>query len=225
MDFYEILCPYKLEDHINKNPSNVYKKNEFLFMEDDVAKDIYLIDNGKVKVGYYDERGNESITAYLGKGEILGEMALLGDTYHRTFAQVMESGTQVCKISVNKARELTRDYVPFAMEMNRRISGRILKLQRRIEILLRKSVRTRLMEFLKDLAVDHGRKRDGGFWISHSLTQTDIANLIGTSRKSASLNLNELEDEQLIEFSKKHIFIHDMDKFDRALSESESIYV
>lgn len=208
-NFYEILCPYKLEDHVRKNPLNVYSRNDFLFMEEDSVNEIILIDNGKVKVGQYDEKGNETVIYFSGKGEILGQMALLGETRHRSFAEVMEDGTQVCKMSVQKAMQLTRDYVPFALEMNRRISGHVRKLERRIEILLFKSVRTRLMEFIKDLAKEYGRQRDNGIWISHALTQSDIATLIGTSRKSASLVLNEMEDEGMISFDRRHIFIHD----------------
>ena len=161
-DFYEILCPYKMKDHVKKHPPNVYHKNDFLFMEDDSMHNILLIDNGKVKVGQYDEQGKENVIAFLGKGEILGQTALLGDKYHRYFAEVMEDGTQICKMSVNKARELSRDYVPFAIEMNRRINGHIRKLERRIEILLYKNVKTRLVEFLKDLAEEHGIPKDDG---------------------------------------------------------------
>ena len=211
-NFYEVLCPYKLEDHVKKNPLNVYSKNDFLFMEKDYVKEIILIDNGKVKIGQYDEAGNENVIYFSGKGEILGQMALLGETRHRAFAEVMEDGTQVCRMSLQKAMQLTRDYVPFAIEMNRRISGHVRKLERRIELLLCKSVRTRLKEFIKDLAQEYGRPTDGGILVSHSLTQSDIATLIGTSRKSASLTMNELEDEGLIDFDRKHIFIHHPDQ-------------
>ena len=206
-NFYEILCPYKLEDHVKQNPLNIYSKNDFLFMEHDSVKEIILIDNGKVKVGQYDVSGNENVIYFSGKGEILGQMALLGETEHRSFAEVMEDGTQVCKMTIKKAMQLTRDYVPFAIEMNRRISGHVRKLERRIEILLNKNVKTRLKEFIKDLAKEYGQSKDSGLYISHNLTQKDIATLIGTSRKSASLILNELEDEGLINFDRKHIFI------------------
>ena len=57
-DFYKILCPYKLEDHLQKNPNDVLNKNEFLFMEKDPCKEIILIDCGKVKIGHYDQEGN-----------------------------------------------------------------------------------------------------------------------------------------------------------------------
>ena len=186
-------------------------------MEEDLVKHILLIDHGKVKVGQYDSRGNENVISFLGRGEVLGQMALLGETHHRSFAQVMENDTQVCRLSIEKAIELTRDYVPFAIEMNRRINGHIKKLERRIEILLFNNVKTRLLEFLKDLAKDHGRERDGGIWVSHSLTQSDIAALIGTSRKSASLLLNEIEKEGLINFDRKHIYIPNIDQLNRVL--------
>lgn len=214
-NFYEILCPFKLENHVKKNPQSIYLKHDFLFMEQDFCRDILLIDTGKVKIGHYDPEGKEMVYAFLGKGEILGQMALLGETNHRCFAEVMENGTQICKMSVEKARELTRDYMPFAMEMNKRIYGHVKKLERRIEILLFKNIKDRLIEFLKDLAHEHGRSRDGGIWISHTLTQSDIAILIGTSRKSTSLLLNELEDSGLITFDRKHIFIANLDKLDR----------
>ena len=222
-DFYKILCPFKLEDHLKTNPLNVYGKHDFLYMEKDPCKEIILIDKGKVKIGQYDLQGNEQVIAFIGKGEILGHMALLGETRHRSFAEVMEDGTQVCKMSVDKARELTRDYVPFALEMNRRIGGHIRKLERRIEILLCKDIKTRLLEFLKDLAAEYGRPRDGGVWISHNLTQSDIAALLGTSRKSASLLLNELAAEGSIEFDRRHIFIFNPDAFRQMGLEQESL--
>ncbi len=215
-DFFRILCPYKYGDHLKQNPTNAYKKNDFLFMEDDPSDDIILIDQGKVKVGHYDRHGNECVIAFLGKGDILGEMAFLGETKHREFASVIEDNTQICKMSVSKARELARDYVPFSVEINKRIAGHVRKLERRIEILLFKDLKLRLMEFLKDMAKEYGRSRDGGIYISHSLTQSDIAVLIGTSRKSASLLLNELENDGLIRHDRRHFFIPDIKALEAA---------
>ena len=206
-DFHKILCPYKMKDYRHSKPNDVLKKNEFLFMENDPCTDIILIDKGKVKISHYDNDGNEKVIAFLGKGEILGHMAILGENKHRAFAEVMEDGTQVCKLSVDKAKELTRDYMPFAIEINRRIGEHIRKLERRIEILMRKDVRIRLAEFLYDLGQNYGKSKNNGIWITHNLTQSDIATLIGTSRKSASLYLNELENQGIIKFDRKHINI------------------
>jgi CRP/FNR family transcriptional regulator, cyclic AMP receptor protein len=207
IDFNRILCPYKYENYVKTSPPLALKKNEFLFFEDDPVQEIILIDSGKVKIGHYDHDGNERIIAILGRGEILGQMGLLGEQHHHVFAEVVEEGTQICKMSLDKARELTREYVSFAMEMNRRIGGHIRKLERRIEILLFKDIKLRLIELLMDMGKEYGRERDGMILISHNLTQTDFAMLAGTSRKSASLILNELETQGLIEFNRRQIFI------------------
>lgn len=222
-DFYKILCPYKYEEYVKHHPPHKYHKHEFLFHAEDPAREIILIDHGKVKTGHYDPEGNECVIALLGRGEILGQMALLGESHHKTFAEVLEEGTQVCRLSLEKALELTRDYVPFAIEMNRRIGGHIRKLERRIEILLFKDTKLRLIEFLKDMAKDYGRERDGGILVTHSLTQSDIAMLIGTSRKSASLMLNELEDAGLIQFNRVHIFIPDMKALEKAAMQRRAL--
>ena len=64
-------------------------------------------------------------------------------------------------MNIDKAKELTRDYINFAIEMNRRIGGHIRKLERRIEILLFKDIKLRMLELLVDMANEYGRERDG----------------------------------------------------------------
>ena len=210
VDLYDVLCPNKYGSHIKNHPLDCYNRHDFLFLPDDMAREIYLIDHGKVKIGYYDDIGDEHIKAILGRGEILGEMALLGQTRHREFAEVVENDTRICKLSVEKAIELTRDYKNFAIEMNRRIGERIQKLERRIEILLFKDARMRLVEFLKDLAQESGRVEKGCTVVEHDYTQQDIASLIGTSRKTVSLLLNELEEEMKIQLRRKRIVINNL---------------
>jgi CRP/FNR family cyclic AMP-dependent transcriptional regulator len=208
VDLYEVLCPYKYDDHLRAHPLHRYNKRDFLFLPDDPARDIYLIDKGKVKVGFYDEIGDEHVSAILGRGEILGEMAILGLTRHRDFAEVLEDDTRVCKLSVEKAIELTRDYKNFALEINKRIGERVKRLERRIEILLFKDARQRLMEFLKDLLKECGKPCEGKVLVLHNYTQQDIASLIGVSRKTASLLLNELEEKGLISMKRGQILFH-----------------
>lgn len=201
VDLFEVLCPYKFAKHVQHSPPMTYHKNEFLFLPNEMAKEIYLVTEGKIKVGYYDDEGNEFIKTYLARGEILGEMAFLGQGLHRDFAQVVQEGTQVCKMSVEKARELARDYVPFSREIYKKIGENIQKLERRLEILFHKDVHRRLLELLKDLKEMYGKPcaNGKGIVVEHSLTQQEMASLIATSRKSVSLILNELEREGEVE--------------------------
>ena len=212
VDLNEILCPHKFKDHCEMHPMDCYNKMDFLFSPGDNAHEIYLIAEGKVKVGYYDDNGNEFVRAILGKGELLGETALLGEKKRKNFAEVIEDKTYICKLTLEKAKELKRDYKAFEFEINKRIGQKIQKLERRIEILLFKDARMRLVEFIKDLAEEKGVNSEKGIQIQHDLTQSEIAKLIGTSRKTTSLLLNELEDEGLIEQSRGMMTIKDLSR-------------
>jgi CRP/FNR family cyclic AMP-dependent transcriptional regulator len=212
VDLYEILCPYKYNDHLKAHPLLNFNKNDFLFMEGDAAREIFLVADGKVKVGFYDQEGNEQVIAFLGKGEILGEMAMFGTPRHREFAQCVANGTKICKLRVEKAQELARDYVPFSLTMTKRIGERAQRLERRLQILLFKDARQRLIEFLKDLCSEIGRPYRDGIKIMLDITQSDIAALIGSSRKTVSLLFTELEDEGIVKFyGRKEIYVADVE--------------
>jgi CRP/FNR family transcriptional regulator, cyclic AMP receptor protein len=213
VDLYEILCPYKYSDYIKSHPLSTFNKNDFLFMEGDASREVYLVADGKLKVGYYDDIGNEYVIAFLGRGEILGEMSIFGNTKHKNFAQIVRDNTMICKLSAEKARELARDYVPFSLTLNKMIGERMQKVERRLQILLFKDARQRLIEFLKDLCRDIGKPYRSGVKIDLDITQSDIASLIGTSRKTVSLLFTDLEEIGLVTFfGRKEIYVPNVEK-------------
>lgn len=212
VDLYEILCPYKYSDHLKSHPLASYNKSDFLFMEGDPVRELFLVAEGRVKVGYYDQEGNEQVLAFLGRGEILGEKALFGQTRHREFAQVVVDRTMICKLRVEKAQELARDYVPFSLTLTKRFGERMQRLERRLQILLFKDARQRLVEFLKDLCRDIGMPYRTGVKIMLEITQSDIAALIGSSRKTVSLLFTDLEEAGLVKFfGRKEIYVADVE--------------
>jgi CRP-like cAMP-binding protein len=73
-------------------------------------------------------------------------------------------------------------------------------------------VRTRIVEFLKENADSRGRQVGLETMIKHSLTQQDIANLVGASRQTVAAILNELRKSNLIHFNRNTILIRDLDK-------------
>ena len=207
VNLYDILCPHKYRDFLKNHPLETYNKADFLFMQNDLSQELYLIAKGKIKVGYYDDAGKEYIKAILGKGEIIGEKAFLGEMKHNDFAEVIQNNTRVCKLNVDNARALAQSNKPFSLAIYKRIGMRFRQMERRLEILLFKNARERLEAFIQDLAKERGEEVEGGIQIEHDFTQSDIANLLGTSRKTVSILLHDLGEELQLEYSRKQIFV------------------
>ena len=160
--------------------------------------------------------------AFLGQGELLGETAVFEKNVpHKEFAQVMMNNTLICKLSVDKAQELARDYTPFALTLNKKFGERLHRMERRLQILLCKDALQRLAEFLKDLCTDYGKAFGAnGMKVMLDITQSDIAALIGTSRKTVSILFSDLEQDQSIKFyGRKEFLIPDFDKLKKILAQ------
>jgi len=89
---------------------------------------------------------------------------------------------------------------------------RIRKLERKVESLVFKDARTRIIDFLKDAAEWKGKKVGFETMIPTKLTHKDIANLTGTSRQTVTTILNELKESNLINFDRRKILIRDLEK-------------
>ncbi len=206
-NLFKLLCPHKFKAYQETHEFEDYKKSDYIYFEEDSANKIYLIEKGKVKIGYYSEDGGEVIKAILTKGEIFGEKAILGENKRTEFAQSVDTLTSICPIGVDTMHELMRDNESFSLKIYKFIGMRFKRLERRLHLLLFKDTKTRLLEFFNELKEDYGTQCEhtGDVIIRHPYTQKDIANLIGTSRPTLNIIMNELKDNDQIDFNRKEI--------------------
>ncbi|MTI22960.1 Crp/Fnr family transcriptional regulator [Fulvivirga sp. RKSG066] len=195
-----------------KYPMSAYKKNEFIYFTNEKAKYIYMIAEGRVKIGHYTEDGKEVVKAILSKGEIFGELALTGEETREDFAQSLDDNTSVCPMGIEDMKNLMLEDKELSFKIYKLIGLRIRKLERKIESLVFKDARTRIIEFLKDAAEWKGKKVGFETMIPTRLTHKDIANLTGTSRQTVTTILNELKEQNLINFDRRKILIRDLEK-------------
>lgn len=209
VDLFKILCPHKVKEYMQCHSLIDYTKNDYIYFEEDNARSIYLIEKGKVKIGYYTEDGKEIVKAILTKGEIFGEQAMLGEDKRSDFARAIDNQTSICPVTVEVLHDLMKDNRNLSLKIYKFIGFRFKRLERRLQILLFKDTKTRLLEFLEELYEDYGYccKYTGTRIIRHPYTQKDLASLIGTSRPNLNLLLNELKDDGWLDFSRTEIRI------------------
>ena len=210
VNLFSIFCPKKFKEYRENHQSRNFKKGEFIYFSDDPASSIYLVTEGKVKLLYYTEDGDEVVKSVLTRGEIFGELALLGEDTRKDCAQVLSDRTSVCKLTLEQMQQLMKDDVSFALNIFKLIGLRISKLERKIDSLVFKDVRTRVIEFIKEFVMEKGEKNGPEYKADNFLTHKDIANLVGTTRQTVTTLLNELRNEGKIDFSRRTIYVADI---------------
>lgn len=211
VNLYNVLCPHKVKVMGDRHAFHHFKKDAFIYFPDEPATHVYMIAEGRVRIGHYLDDGKEVVTAILTTGEIFGELALAGEERRRDFAQSMDDKTSICPLSIEDLKSLMYENKELSFRMLKLVGLRLIKLERKMELLVFKDARTRIIEFLKDAASWKGKKVGYETMIPTKLTHKDIAALTGTSRQTVTTILNDLKEKNLITFDRRRILIRDLE--------------
>jgi CRP-like cAMP-binding protein len=212
VNLYQILCPHKVKAMSGRHQFLNFKRDQFIYFPDEPATYIYMVSSGRVRIGHYLDDGKEVIKSILTTGEIFGELALAGEEKRGDFAQAMDENTVICPLSIEELKSLMYGDKELSFKILKLIGFRLMKLERKLELMVFKDARTRIIEFLKDAAAWKGKQVGSETMIPTKLTHKDIASLTGTSRQTVTTILNELKDQNLINFDRKKILIRDLEK-------------
>ena len=174
---------------------------------------MFFLKKGRVKIVSYSEDGKEIIKKVLWPGEIFGELGLLDDESKRTdFSQAMDDDVLICAMNKDEMINMMSMNTKLNIKVMKLIGLRLKRVERRIESLICKSARTRLVEFIKELAEERGKKVGTEILIKHHLTHQDIANLNAISRQKTTAIMNELREENIINFDRNSILVRDINQ-------------
>ena len=207
----ELLCPVKSGPLDDNKITHHYKRGEFIYFPNELSEKIYFIDEGRVKIGSYSQDGKEIIKGVLGSGEIFGVLAIAGEERRKDFAQAMDSKVTLCERTVEEFKCLMMEDKKFSLHITKIIGSRLIRTERRLESLIFKDARTRIVDFLKELGETQGVAIGVETLVRSFLTHQEIANLTGTSRQTVTTVLNELREDNLIYFDRKRLLIRDLE--------------
>lgn len=201
------------EDLLANVPSLLidYDKDETIYNVGDSTKHIYQIVSGSVKIAKIDEQGKEVVKSILNKDNIFGEKALSGLSQRRDYAQTITSGTQIRAFEIEDVLKATSSDAQLNQKVIELLAKKLDRLEKRLESITSKDSRTRVVDFLRDLALESGQKVGFETLIKNNFTHKDIASLTGTSRQTVTTTLNNLKDQNIINFDRRRILIRDME--------------
>lgn len=187
------------------------KKNEYIYFPEDPSSSIFFLKKGRVKIGTYSDNGKEIIKAILGPGEIFGELSLVGEGKRKDFAMTLDNDVVLCAMGMKDMEEMMENNSMLGMSVTKLIGFRLQKIERRLESLIFKDARTRIIDFIVDLGREKGKSIGKEILVKHNLTHLDMANLTATSRQTVTTVLNELKEQNLIHLERNKFLIRDID--------------
>lgn len=210
--------PYEEKLKIEKlTVTNKHGKNENIYFPDEPSTDIYFVASGRVKIASNSVDGKENIKAIIYEGEMFGETGLIdNERFDKRidFAQSMEEDTVVCVISYDDMKQIIKTQKHLNDRLIKQITKRLRRTEKRLESIVFKDARTRLIDFIKELALDLGKPVGHEMLVKHRLTHQEIANITAISRQKVTTLLNELKQENLIYLERKSMLIRNMDSLE-----------
>jgi CRP/FNR family transcriptional regulator, cyclic AMP receptor protein len=175
-----------------------------LFLYGQNADALYFIERGLVKIDRPSE-GDQCVTLNLcSAGELVGEESLFPHQSYRTQAEAL-TPLVVFRVPSNQVLEAAANNPPLAMFLMGACLRRKQDLERRLELVAAHDVEKRILLCLADFAPHGEREGDGSS--SLPLTQRDVANLIGATRETTSLMLNQMERNGLLSLARGKVTI------------------
>jgi len=198
--------------------TKTFAKGKYIFSSGDFANKIYLVESGRIKVNYLGESGKQMTKEVLDEGDLFGVEALIGMTYRRDFAIAMES-TVVRSFGQKEIKRLLFHYPDLNALIIEVLGKRMVHMETRLESLVLKDSRTRIIEFLYQLGLDKGQRVGYEVVVRKFMTHQDTANLTATARQTVTTTLNELRYEKILTFNRRRLLIRDMDRL-RAVAQA-----
>lgn len=222
VNIFDILSSEDMRELSRYTKNRKYKRGEAIYLPGDPNTTVYFLKKGRVKLIYLDERGRKLTLAICRPGQPFGELVFSDRREpYRFIAQALED-SELCLIPKDDLVRFAQERPQLALRLTKWVGDQLRELQIRLEDLLFKDVPTRLVRLLERLAREEGLSTPKGIEIALKLTHQEIAELIGSTRETTTLLLNQLRRAGVIERHRGRLLITDLQKLQTITAQRHS---
>jgi CRP/FNR family transcriptional regulator, cyclic AMP receptor protein len=207
---FESMNAEELEQLSNMMEFRVKPRFSFIYQPEEASDHLFFLARGAVKIGTHSTDGKEVIKHLIHPMAMFGELGLIGEQVRKEFAQALKEDVHIYVLKVADLQRLMRHNFALTTKIMNAFGSRLISAETRLESLIFKDARTRIVDFIVDSVNKRGSRVGYEMLLRHSLTHQDIANITCTSRQTVTLVLNELKKSDLIYFNRGKILVRDM---------------
>jgi CRP-like cAMP-binding protein len=202
VDIFQDLTEEEIEEIDRATTLTTGRRGKIFYMPEDTSEVLFLLKQGRVQLYRISPDGKKLIIDTVGPGTVFGEMALIGQGMHNTFAEATEDCV-LCVMSREDVERMLLTKPRVALRIFEALGSRLRETETRLEEIAFKGIPARLASLLLQLAED----RDSD--IISGMTHQDLGEQIGTYRETTTQTLNTFKAEGLINIGRKRIKILD----------------
>ena len=189
-------------------------RGKVLFNEGDQGDRLYVVTEGKVKLGRTSPDGRENLLAVLGPGEMFGELSLF-DPGPRTATVTAVTDAALIGLGHDDLKPLLAERPEVAAHLLAALARRLRRTNEAMADLVFSDVPGRVAKALLDLAKRFGVQSEDGLHVTHDLTQEELAQLVGASRETVNKALADFAARGFLRLEARAVVILDIERLSR----------
>ena len=185
-----------------------FQGGEAVFYEGDESDTCYVVRSGHVRAVREHTDGRMLTLATLGPGEIFGELAIFDEERRSATVEALDD-LEVVAILGADMRRMLRLHPDIAVKLLAALSRRLRETNERLTRQSFQTVQSRVAHVLAELVASSRTEGAPEHDVLITATQSDLAQLAGSSRESASRFLASLERAGVITQGRGKLTVHD----------------
>lgn len=198
IDIFQDLSKPEIEAMDNSLPMSTCTSGRVFYRPEDTTEVLFILKKGRVQFYKISPDGKKLVVSEAVAGTVFGEMSILGQTMHNTFAESI-GDCVLCVMSRYDVEHMVMEKPQVGLRLMQLLSSRIRVAESQLESLAFKSLSARLAKLLLELADSEGN--------IIGYTHQDFADRVGVYRETVSQTLKEFKSAGIIEIGRKRISI------------------
>ena len=208
-ELFGCLTGEELADVAQRAVELRFKKGEVLFVSGELAKGLFVVVNGQIRVFQQNAEGREQVMHVDTAGSVVAEVAVFDGGPYPASA-ISDANLEVLFINTQDVHYFCKKYPALAMRALMLMAQRVRRHAQLVEILCFQDVGQRLAVFLLTGAQYAGRPMRGRIEFHLPLSQHEIAIRIGSVRDVVARAFARLKHDGLIEVEGHEVIIPDV---------------
>jgi CRP-like cAMP-binding protein len=189
-------------------------KGQTLFKEGDAGDRLFVVVEGKLKLGTSSGDGRENLLSILGPGDMFGELSLF-DPGPRTATATAVTDSRVLALANDQVIGWVTAHPQVSLQLLKRLARRLRRTNEVLADLVFADVPGRVAKAIMDLGERFGTRKDDGLHVNHELTQEELAQLVGASRETVNKALADFAGRGWVRLEPRAVVVLDYERLSK----------